>query len=71
MANNIFVYWSAGLGGRHLAIIVGTGGGAFANKNCPQGRAFDEFFSSARGLPGGGILVAGIDSHITNMLRTC
>ena len=31
--------WGAG----HLTIIVGTGGGAFADKNCPQ----------ARGMPGG------------------
>ena len=29
---------------RHLTIIVGTGGGAFANKNCPQCWAFDHFF---------------------------
>ena len=32
------------LGARHLAIILGTRGGTFANKNCPQGRAFDKFF---------------------------
>ena len=32
--------WGAG----HLTIIVGTGGGAFANKNCPQDRAFEHFF---------------------------
>ena len=35
MANKIFVYWSDGLGAGHLAFIAGTGGGAFANKNCP------------------------------------
>ena len=43
----------------------GTGGGAFANKNCPQGRAFEKN-SNARGMPGGlpgGVLAAGIDSH--------
>ena len=54
MANAIFVYWSNGLGAGRLTIIVGTRGGAFANKNCPQGQAFDIFFSSARGLPGRG-----------------
>ena len=53
MANVIFVYWSNGLGAGHLTIIVGTRGGAFANKNCPQGQAFDFFFSSAQGLPRG------------------
>ena len=43
-----------------MTIIVGTGGGAFANKNCPQGRVFEQFFQ----MPGGGMLAAGIDSHI-------
>ena len=42
--------WGAG----HLAIIVGTGGGAFANKNCPQGRAFDQFFQMPGVCPGAG-----------------
>ena len=54
--------WRAG----HLNTTEGTGDGAFANKNCPQGRAF-EIFSNARGMPGGlseGMLAAGIDSHI-------
>ena len=32
------------LGARHLTIIVGTGDGAFANKNCPQAWVFDHFF---------------------------
>ena len=41
--------WRAG----HLTTTEGTGGGAFANKNCPQGRAFKQFFSNARGMPGG------------------
>ena len=53
----------------HLTIIVGTGGVAFGNKNCPQGRAFDHFFKCqglARGLPGG-MLAAGIDSHINTL----
>ena len=57
----------------HLTTTEGTGGRAFANKNCPQGRTF-EFFSNARGipgglpggLPGGGCLPAGIDSHKRN-----
>ena len=45
--------WGAG----HLTIIVGTGGGAFANKNCPQGRAFEQFFQMpgvCRGFARGG-----------------
>ena len=49
--------WRAG----HLTTTEGTGGGAFnakfANKNCPQGRAFEQFFKCpgyARGFAGGG-----------------
>ena len=53
--------WGAG----HLTIIVGTGGGAFANKNCPQGRAFEQFFQMPGVCPGEGMFAAGIDSHIT------
>ena len=41
--------WGAG----HLTIIVGTGAVALADKNCPQGWAF-EFFFKCRGMPGGG-----------------
>ena len=52
--------WGAG----HLTIIEGTGSGAFANKNCPQGRAFDQFFQMP-GVAGREMLAAGIDSHIT------
>ena len=55
------------LGATHLTVIVGTGGGAFINKNCLQGRAFDHFFKCpgfARGFAWG-MLAAGIDSHIT------
>ena len=63
MANVIFVYWSNGLGAGHLTIIVGTRGGAFANKNCPQGQAFD-FFFQVPGVCPGAMLAAGIDSHI-------
>ena len=29
---------------RHLTTTEGTGGGAFANKNCPQCQAFEQFF---------------------------
>ena len=32
--------WMAG----HLTTTEGTGDGAFANKNYPQGRAFEQFF---------------------------
>ena len=42
-----------GGGGDHLTVKVGTGDGAFANKNCPQGRAFDQCFSNARGFARG------------------
>ena len=36
----------------HLTTTEGTGGGAFANKNYPQGRALEKN-SNARGMPGG------------------
>ena len=55
--------WRAG----HFTIIVGTGDGAFANKNCPQGRAFEQFFQMPGVCPGvcpRGMLAAGIDSHM-------
>ena len=39
-----FYIWAAGLGGRLLASDSRNGDGAFANKNCPQGRACDQFF---------------------------
>ena len=48
--------WRAG----HLTTTEGTGGGASANKNCPQGRAFEQFFQMLRVCPGG-MLAAGID----------
>ena len=54
MANNISVYWSDGLGAGHLTIVVGTGGGAFAKKNYPQGRAFANFFQVLGVCTGGG-----------------
>ena len=48
----IFLYigrmeWGAG----HLTILIGTGDGAFANKNCPPDQAFFNFFF--RVCPGG------------------
>ena len=42
--------WRAG----HLTTKEGTGGGAFANKNCPQGRASEKNFSNAREFAQGG-----------------
>ena len=51
--------WRAG----HLTTTEGTGGGAFANKNCPQGWAFEQFFQMP-GVCSGGMLAAGTDSHI-------
>ena len=55
--------WRAG----RLTTTEGTGGGAFANNNCPQGQAFEQFFQMPGVCPGvcpGGMLAAGIDSHI-------
>ena len=40
--------WGTG----HLTIIEGKGGETFVDKNWPQGRAFEQFFSNARGMPG-------------------
>ena len=56
--------WRAG----HLTTTEETGVGAFANKNCPQGRAFEQFFQMPGVCPGG-MLAAGIDSHIRT--RVC
>ena len=54
MATNIFVYWSDGLGGGHLTIIVGTGAGAFAmQQKLPAEPGICPIFSNAWGLPGG------------------
>ena len=49
-----------------MTIIAGTRGGASANKNCPQGRPFEQFLQVPGVCPGlpGGMLVARIDSHI-------
>ena len=44
MATNILYIGGKDWGAGHLTTIVGTGGGAFANKNCPQGRAFVQLF---------------------------
>ena len=58
--------WRAGL----LTNTEGMGGGAFANKNCPQGWASEQFFQMPGVCPGrGGMLAAGIDSHITATKR--
>ena len=50
--------WRAG----HLTTTKGTGGEAFANKNCPQGWAFEQFFQMPGicwGFAGGGGDVCG------------
>ena len=49
--------WGAG----HLTITEGTGGGAFANKNWPQGRAFDQFFQMPGACPGGGEMLTELE----------
>ena len=54
-------------GAGHLAIIVGTGGGAFANENCRLGQAFDHFINCP-GICLGGMLAPGIESHIIIIL---
>ena len=46
MANNTFVYWLDGFGGRHLTIIVEMGGGGCG--------AFDKFFQVPGVCPVGG-----------------
>ena len=40
--------WRAG----HLTTTEGTGGGAFTNKNCPQGRVNEQFFQIPGVCPG-------------------
>ena len=47
----IVVGWT---GGRAFGHHSRNGGGAFANKNCPQGRAFDNFFKCPGFARGGG-----------------
>ena len=37
-----------------MTIIIGTAGRAFANKNCQQGQAFDQFFQMPGVCPGEG-----------------
>ena len=70
MATNNFLYWSDGLEGRAFDHHRRNGGGAFANKNCPQGQAFEQFFQMPGVYPGvcpgGGMLAAGVDSHISH-----
>ena len=41
-------------GARRLIVLEGTGGGggAFANKKCPEGQAFDQFFKMPGVWPG-------------------
>ena len=71
MATNNFVYWSDGLECRPFDHHRRNGGGTFANKNRPQGRAFESFFQMpgvCSGVcPEVGMIAAGIDSHITSL----
>ena len=55
MAINVIVYWLDGLGVRDFDYHSRNGDEPFANKNFPQGWAFDHIFSKALGLicPGG------------------
>ena len=63
MGTNIFVYWPDGLGSPAFDHHSRNGGGAFASENCPQDRAFDQFLKMPGACPGG-MLAAGINSHI-------
>ena len=73
MATNICYTGRLDWGAGHLpTIIVGTGGRAFDHRCRNGGRGVLPIFLSARGLPGG-MLAAGIDSHITLLyfILTC
>ena len=61
MATNIFVYWSAGLGGRAFGHPNRNGGRGICQQILPVGPSIFQFFF--QGLPGE-MLAAGIDSHI-------
>ena len=58
------IFWSDGVGGRAFDHDSRNGGRGICQQNCPQGRAFDQFFQMPGVFPGGGMLTAGIDSHI-------
>ena len=69
MAANIFAFWSDRLGDRTFDHHGSKGDGAFASENCPPaGPVFDQFFQMSV-LAREGMLVAGIDSHITRTTR--
>ena len=63
MATNNFYIDQMDWRARHLITTEGMRGGAFANKNYPQGRVFEQFFQMPGVCPGG-MLTAGIDSHV-------
>ena len=67
MATNIFVLmdWRGRAFGHHSR---NGGGRGICQQKLPAGPGICPIFSNARGLPGGlpgGMLAAGIDSHIT------
>ena len=60
--------WRAG----HLTTTEGTRGRAFANKNCPRGRAFEIFFKCpgyARGFARGGCLRLELTRTLDNSVE--
>ena len=60
------IAWGGGGGGRAFDYQSRNGGGAFANKNCPPDRVLHHFFKCP-GFARGGMLAAGIDSHINSI----
>ena len=63
MATNNFVYWSDELEGQAFDPHRRNGGPGIYQQKLPAGPDIWNFFSNARGLPGG-MLAAGIDPHI-------
>ena len=70
MANNVFVYWSDGLGSQAFGHHIRNEGRDICQQKLPAGPGIWQIFSSAWGLHGGlpgGMLAAAIDSHITSL----
>ena len=65
METTVFVFWLYELGARHLTIIEGRGGGHLPIKITCRAGHFTNFFKCLGFAWGGGVLVAGIDSHIS------
>ena len=57
--------WGAG----HLTIIYSRNGGGIFQQKLPAGPGILTIFSNARGFARGGMLAAGIDSHISSAFK--